>query len=224
MFMEWLVPIAVAFGLVMQAWRPLVTTKPSWAKELRFHAFFAAIVLLQVYVLQRIDPIFPASGQLRLEWVVAALLALDLVSYVWHRLNHRVQWLWRWHSFHHRAESLDALAAFRFHPIEVFLGYQLRAIAVFLIGLNAAELAVFVSLFGLMNVLQHSGIRIPRALDDLLSWVIVTPRRHHVHHYKSEAFHGSNFSTVFIFWDRLFGTYKEPLSDTEINLGLSNQD
>lgn len=221
--MQWWVPAAIIIGLLLQAVLPLRKSRPLWGADLRFHFLFAGFILLEVYLLRLWDPLYPKHSSFRWEWVLLALLALDLLSYVWHRLNHRVPWLWRWHSFHHRAESLDALAAFRFHPLEIFLGYQLRAVVVFLLGFSAQELAVFIAVFGVMNVFQHSGVRLPQSLEDWLSWIVVTPRRHHVHHYRSPTYRDSNFATVFIFWDRLFGTYKDPLPDDDIDLGLSAQ-
>jgi sterol desaturase/sphingolipid hydroxylase (fatty acid hydroxylase superfamily) len=34
--------------------------------------------------------------------------------YVWHRLNHRVPWLWRFHLVHHTDLDLDVSTALRF--------------------------------------------------------------------------------------------------------------
>jgi sterol desaturase/sphingolipid hydroxylase (fatty acid hydroxylase superfamily) len=218
---EALLPSVVILCLLLQHFFPLVRRNSLLARPLLFHFFCMGVILAQVSLLNRYS-FFPQRPDLGFSYlsVGIALLALDLLSYIWHRLNHRLEFLWRWHRFHHEATSLDALAAYRFHPIEILLGYQLRAIAVFLLGLSAAELTVFVSVFGAMNVFQHSGVRLPWGFDKALSWILVTPRRHHVHHYKTPEFHDSNFATVFMFWDRLFGTYKEPLPDEQIQLGL----
>ena len=42
----------------------------------------------------------------------------DLCVYWGHRLQHRVDFLWRFHAIHHSAEHLDWLAAHREHPLD----------------------------------------------------------------------------------------------------------
>jgi len=45
---------------------------------------------------------------------LVGFLLLDWSIYVWHRLNHRVPWLWRFHLVHHTDLDLDVSTAFRF--------------------------------------------------------------------------------------------------------------
>ncbi|HKJ86785.1 MAG TPA: sterol desaturase family protein [Spirochaetia bacterium] len=46
------------------------------------------------------------------------LLALDLWTYWWHRFNHTVPFLWRFHRAHHTDTEMGATTAYRFHPVE----------------------------------------------------------------------------------------------------------
>src|SRR6056297_1826160 len=55
------------------------------------------------------------------EFVIAFLL-FDWSFYWWHRLNHRVPLLWRFHNVHYVDPDLDVTTAFRFHVVEI--GYS----------------------------------------------------------------------------------------------------
>ncbi|MGE4107769.1 MAG: sterol desaturase family protein [Bacteriovoracia bacterium] len=194
-------------------------------RHLLFHAFFSGIVLAEVAALERFrvfEGSFFSLQSLGPLWfrVLICILVLDLFSYFWHRLNHTWSWLWRWHKFHHQAEAMDPLAAYRFHPIEVFFGYQLRATLIWLLGFGADEISTFVILYGVLNLFQHSNFRIQPTVQTFLSKIVVTPNLHHVHHLRDRGSQNSNYSTIFIFWDKLFGTYTEPGVVRENDIGL----
>ncbi|MEE9254191.1 MAG: sterol desaturase family protein, partial [Pseudomonadales bacterium] len=59
-----------------------------------------------------------------------ALLVLDLVVYVQHRLFHIVPWLWRVHAVHHSDVEFDQTNAVRFHPVEIIVSTIIKASAV----------------------------------------------------------------------------------------------
>jgi len=190
-----------------------------------FHFLFSGIVLGEVALLIRFNFFsgrFLELGSVEPFWlrVLLCILALDLLSYVWHRMNHSWAFLWRWHRFHHQTEVMDPLVAYRFHPIEVFLGYQLRAAVIWFLGFNANEIAIFILVYAFLNLLQHSNLRLPERVDALLAIVLVTPRLHHVHHLRDRSAQDSNYSTVFIFWDRLFRSYTAPQPIRENDIGL----
>ncbi|MCX8515728.1 MAG: sterol desaturase family protein, partial [Alphaproteobacteria bacterium] len=59
-------------------------------------------------------------------WLID-LLIYDFYIYWWHRLNHALPVLWRFHRVHHLDENLDATTAVRFHAGEVLLSSLWRA-------------------------------------------------------------------------------------------------
>ena len=162
----------------------------------------------------------------------AGLLLLDYTMYVWHRLNHRVPLLWRFHLVHHTDLDLDVWTALRFHAGELLLSCGWRAVQVAAIGPSVALVLVFEVVFETATVFHHSNWRLPPALDRALTAVVVTPRMHGIHHSTLEAETNSNWSVMTSWWDRLHRTlrldrpaetlviglpaYREPLSVVDV--------
>jgi len=71
------------------------------------------------------------------------LLLLDLLIYWWHRANHVVPFLWRFHEIHHRDGFLDTTTALRFHFGEVLLSAAARAAAILLLAIPFRSILVF---------------------------------------------------------------------------------
>lgn len=134
------------------------------------------------------------------------LVILDLWIYVWHRVNHRVPLLWRFHEVHHLDRHLDTTTAVRFHFGEVLLSAGARGVVIVLLGMPIASVLVFELVVLLSSLFQHSNLRLPGWLERPLSRVIVTPSHHWVHHHAVRADTDSNFANTLSVWDRLFGT------------------
>jgi sterol desaturase/sphingolipid hydroxylase (fatty acid hydroxylase superfamily) len=138
-------------------------------------------------------------------WALALdLLLLDLWIYWWHRANHEIPFLWRFHAVHHYDELLDTSSAVRFHFGEVALSALARAGLIVLLDIPLASVVLFESLVLMTAIFHHSDARLPAALERPLSWLIVTPSIHWVHHHARRADTDSNYGTVFSFWDPLF--------------------
>ena len=137
----------------------------------------------------------------------AGILILDFALYWLHRATHAVPFLWRLHVAHHADLDIDFTTGFRHHPFEVLFsaGMQLAVVALF--GISPLAVLAFGMLDTIWSIYTHTNIRIPPALDRLLRTVFVTRDAHIVHHSATRAETDSNFSEVFLFWDRLFGTY-----------------
>ena len=139
---------------------------------------------------------------------VAGVILLDLTEYVRHRLSHAVPVLWRLHRVHHSDLAVDVTTSLRNHPIEILLRPLFLSAAVILSGI--VPLAVLLQPLMQLPILvfQHANVRLPLALDRALSWVIVTPGMHLVHHSRGRPEADSNYSTFLTVWDRLFGTFR----------------
>jgi len=135
-------------------------------------------------------------------------LLLDWTVYVWHRLNHRVPLLWRFHLVHHTDLDLDVSTAFRFHAGELLLSVLWRSAQVVVLGVGPGLHLVYEAVMETATTFHHSNWRLPPALDRALNVVFVTPRMHGLHHSVLEQETNANWSVTFSCWDRLHHTLR----------------
>jgi sterol desaturase/sphingolipid hydroxylase (fatty acid hydroxylase superfamily) len=153
------------------------------------------------------------------EWLLAILM-FDCWQYWWHRMNHRLPLLWRFHVMHHADAEMDVTTGLRFHPGELALSLLARLAVLPLLGLSLPQLALYESLAMPVILFQHSNLRLPAALDTSLRWLIVTPWMHSVHHSRVRIETDSNYSSLLSVWDRLFGSFRLRNQPAEISLGV----
>ncbi len=151
-------------------------------------------------------------------WIIAVLL-LDAWLYTWHRLNHRIPFLWRFHRMHHADGEMDVTTATRFHIGEHLGAATLRLGLIPLLGVNILEIVTFEILVVAVTMFHHANLSLGR-IDPPLRWLMVTPRMHQVHHSRYQPETDSNYSTVLSCWDRLFQTYRMRPGPEPIELGL----
>jgi sterol desaturase/sphingolipid hydroxylase (fatty acid hydroxylase superfamily) len=160
-------------------------------------------------------------------WVelLATLVVLDLFDYFWHRANHRVTFLWRFHKAHHADTAMDVTTALRFHPGELMISALAKAIWIAIWGPTAVAWFLFEAMVSLCAQFHHSNVDFPDRVEGVISALIVTPRFHASHHAVDRQYGDANFSTIFSLWDRLLHTYERPegsnaIFNTEHGLGL----
>lgn len=158
-------------------------------------------------------------------WLIAliTIFTLDLVSYLWHRANHVIPLLWRFHQVHHSDSAFTVSTALRFHPGELLLSLPLRLAAVVALGAAPATVVTFEILFTIANLLEHGDIDLPRRIEPAVGRVCITPSLHRLHHSRDWARLNTNFGTIFAVWDRLFATYHHSSSDLQIETGLPDR-
>ena len=140
--------------------------------------------------------------------VLLGVLLLDLLgAYAAHWAEHRVRWMWRFHLIHHTDTHVDTTTANRHHPGESVIRFAFTTVGVAVVGAPIAVVFLYQSLSALLSQFNHANIRVPAALDRVLSWVIVTPGMHRVHHHYVLPYTDTNFGNIFSIWDRLFGTF-----------------
>lgn len=148
------------------------------------------------------------------------VVSLDLVSYGWHRANHRLPLLWRFHRVHHSDASFTVSTGLRFHPGELLLSLPLRLAAVAAVGAPPAAVVGFEVVFTMANLFEHGNIDLPIRLERALARAVVTPALHRRHHGRRLVEFDSNFGTIFTAWDRLLGTYGDSSSAVTFHTGL----
>jgi sterol desaturase/sphingolipid hydroxylase (fatty acid hydroxylase superfamily) len=139
--------------------------------------------------------------------LLAAIMVLDLIEYGVHRAQHAIRPLWRLHAIHHSDCALDVTTSVRHHPLETVASTPIIGIVAGLLGLRVTDLAVFGGVAFLVQVIAHADLRLSPRLMHVVSWVLVTPEVHALHHSRRVAETNSNFGAIFTIWDRLFGTY-----------------
>jgi len=154
---------------------------------------------------------------------VVTIFVLDLVSYLWHRANHVIPLLWRFHQVHHSDSAFTVSTALRFHPGELLLSLPLRLAAVAGLGAAPATVVAFEILFTIANLLEHGDIDVLRRFERAVDRVCITPSLHRLHHSRDWTRLNTNFGTILALWDRLFGTYHSSSSDLQIETGLPDR-
>jgi sterol desaturase/sphingolipid hydroxylase (fatty acid hydroxylase superfamily) len=148
-------------------------------------------------------------------------ILLDLFAYWYHRLSHRVGWLWRFHAVHHSDPHVDASTSLRSHPLEVSLSVvcimslcQWLGIPLWVEGARAV-------IANPWAMFQHASLPRSGWLERSWGWLLATPAIHLVHHSTDIKEMNSNYGVVFSCWDRLFGTYLKPKEPAPRSYGLT---
>jgi len=151
-----------------------------------------------------------------------ALLLFDCWQYWWHRINHRLPLLWRFHAVHHADAEMDVSTGVRFHTGEMVLSLLMRLAVLPLIGMTLPQLLLYEAISLPVILFHHSNIRISAGVDRSLRWLIVTPWMHYVHHSRWQPETDSNYASVLSIWDRLFRSFRLRERPDEIELGLDH--
>lgn len=152
--------------------------------------------------------------------ISCAVVLLDYGLYAWHVLTHRLPPLWRFHRVHHLDRDLDVSTALRFHFGEMLLSVPWRAAQIMLTGVSRLPLSVWQTLTVLAVMFHHSNARLPLRFERALSWLVMTPRMHGIHHSVADAERNSNWSTIFSFPDYLHGTRRFDVPQEAITIGV----
>jgi sterol desaturase/sphingolipid hydroxylase (fatty acid hydroxylase superfamily) len=156
--------------------------------------------------------------------IIAAVVLMDYTLYLWHVLTHRVPFLWRFHAVHHVDLDLDASTALRFHFGELAVSVPYRAAQVVLLGVDAEALTWWQMFLSLLILFHHSNVRLPRRLESALSWFLVTPRMHGIHHSNEPAEANTNWSSGLACWDRIHRTFRLDVPQEQIHIGVKGID
>jgi len=159
--------------------------------------------------------VFASSGQLGPFWVqvAAILVGVSFFRYWMHRLQHKNEFLWKLHSYHHAVTDLQASNTFVSNPIDFALRNVLVFVALGLIGFNPLAILIAIPAVQVYGIFSHCGGDVR---GGWLNYLFVTPEVHRWHHsavVPEGHKYSVNYGVEFSFWDVVFGTYYLPLKD-----------
>lgn len=138
--------------------------------------------------------------------LLMSILLVDFFHYLSHRLMHLVPWFWKLHRLHHSDKHVDAITSFIHHPFEVVSVFIVNVPLYVLFDVPVEAIFYHSMLMVTHSPFTHTSLKLPEKFDTLLSYFIVTPNFHRVHHSLDMKEGNSSFGIVFPFWDRLFKT------------------
>ena len=155
------------------------------------------------------------SMPLWVTWVMTFIM-IDLVFYIYHRMSHRVRFLWAIHLSHHSSEEMNFAVSFRqawFGPISKIPFFMILP----LLGFDPTIIAVAGVISTLWGIVGHTQI-----VGKLgpLEWIFNTPSHHRVHHGSNAQYIDKNYGNLLIIWDRMFGTFA--CEKESVKFGLVN--
>jgi sterol desaturase/sphingolipid hydroxylase (fatty acid hydroxylase superfamily) len=156
-----------------------------------------------------------------LPWI--ALFALtwlgqSFAAYWAHRWMHVSPLLWRVHRVHHADTAVDVSTSLRNHPLELLVMIPASALVIVLLGAPVSVVVAVQSFLVAAAIWEHADIVLPKRLDRALTFLLVTPRLHRLHHSPDRGNHDSNYGNSLTLWDRLFGTLNDRQERLEVGL------
>jgi sterol desaturase/sphingolipid hydroxylase (fatty acid hydroxylase superfamily) len=147
-----------------------------------------------------------------------AFMALDFAGYWTHRIAHTYNFFWNNHIIHHSSEEFNLACALR-QSISVFVRiFAFLLLPAALLGVDAKVVAIVAPLHLFAQFWYHT-----QHIDRMgfLEHIIVTPSHHRVHHAINPEYIDKNYAQIFIFWDKLFGTFQEEKPDVPPVYGIT---
>lgn len=153
-------------------------------------------------------------------YTIVGLLLLDLIG-AWfvHWAEHRVKWMWRFHLIHHTDRHVDTTSANRHHPGESVFRFIFTTMGVVITGAPMWMVMMYQAMSVVLSQFNHANIVLPQKIDDVLSWLVVSPAMHHAHHHYVLPYTDTNYGNIFSIWDRMFGTFAK-LNPKDVIYGI----
>ncbi|POY39655.1 sterol desaturase [Flavobacterium alvei] len=153
-------------------------------------------------------------------YTVIGLLLLDLIgAYLAHLIEHKIKFLWRFHLIHHTDTWIDTTSGNRHHPGESIIRFAFTIIGIVVVGSPMWLVFIYQTISVVSTQFTHANFSFPEKIDTIMSYFLVSPNMHKVHHHYKLPYTDSNYGNIFSIWDRLFGTFMY-LKKEEIVYGI----
>jgi sterol desaturase/sphingolipid hydroxylase (fatty acid hydroxylase superfamily) len=158
-----------------------------------------------------LDQLWPGITDQALVSFALYLLLFDFVDYVYHRVQHHLDWWWQLHAVHHSQQQMTLWTDNRNHLLDSVLRDSVFVLLALVVGVPPGQFVAIVAVTQLIESLSHANVRLGfgpfRA-------VLVSPSYHRLHHavglgHESAGqgtLGGHNFAVLFPVWDMIFGT------------------
>ena len=155
--------------------------------------------------------------------LMVGIIVLDLTIYLQHVMFHAIPIFWRLHMMHHADLDYDVTTGSRFHPIEIILSMGIKMSVVVILGPPIAAVLIFEIILNGVAMFNHGNVLLPKKIDRIMRYLVVTPDMHRVHHSVIISETNSNYGFNLPWWDRLFGTYcdQPAKGHKDMTIGLS---
>lgn len=152
-------------------------------------------------------------------WVFIVAFILDDMRYYWyHRIAHRVRWVWAEHVNHHSSQHYNLTTALRQSWTGQITGMFILQVPLVLLGFHPAVIA-FVYGFNLIYQFWIHTEAIGKMWKPI-ELIFNTSSHHRVHHATNPRYLDANYAGTLIVWDRLFGTFVEELPEDMPRYGI----
>lgn len=152
--------------------------------------------------------------------IIITFFVLDFcVGWLVHITEHKVPLLWRFHVIHHADNNVDVTTGLRHHPVESILRGLFFFLGVFIAGAPMYAVMIYQTILVFATAFTHANIDLSAKIDKALSYLIVSPNMHKVHHHYKQPYTDSNYGAVLSIWDRILGTFNK-LDSNKIVYGL----
>ena len=189
------VPVRERFpGLIYLPALPILVLWAAWPLSFLWHQ-------LGVHSVVSLRGLHPVIG------IFVALLLLDFLRYLEHRLEHRF-W-WRVHSLHHAQSNVHAASIYA-HPLIALPEFLVLSVPLSLIDIGVTGYVYIGMAVVFQDFVIHSPLRVHLGP---LRRIFVDNRFHRIHHSLESRHFGKNFGLMFTIWDQLFGTAHFPAKD-----------
>ncbi len=137
-----------------------------------------------------------------------AFICLDFAGYWVHRISHEYNLFWNNHIIHHSSEEFNLACALRQSVSVVVKIFALFLFPAALLGVPGEVIAIVAPIHLFAQFWYHT-----QHIGKMGFWekIIVTPSHHRVHHAINPEYLDKNYGQIFIFWDKLFGTFQEEM-------------
>ena len=151
--------------------------------------------------------------------IISALVIDFFGGWLVHITEHKVPLFWRFHIIHHADNNVDVTTGLRHHPLESVFRGLFFFIGIFVSGSPMYAVMIYQTFLIFFTTFTHANIKLPPTFDKLMSYILISPDMHKVHHHWKRPFTDTNYGAVFSIWDRALGTFTS-LDPGEIKYGL----
>jgi sterol desaturase/sphingolipid hydroxylase (fatty acid hydroxylase superfamily) len=171
-----------------------------------------ALVGFMTYVLAGTAAARIGVGLWPTQWPLLAQLVLAVIvgefgQYWVHRLSHRYDMLWRFHSTHHGTPQVYWLNSTRFHAVELIVKTVFQVGPLMIMGCTHEAFMLYGTFTAIHGWVQHSNVGYRTGF---FNYFMATPTNHRWHHSPVLSEGNNNYGVVITLWDHLFGSYFSP--------------